>query len=204
MHIHIYIYILYIYIYYIYVFIYLYAQGSPPPKKKTSNLIPIKATLPIAANFSSSLRLLPCQYKIWRCKWSPLTVPGMNEKWWLRQQGSQSTGKYHYITPLLKTYSFENWWLEDVPFEMVRWHSFIFVGVPLDYRALGLWSLWLEFLFWNGCLSKQTNGRVPPKNKHGVSIKSWQRVISEGEGFICFICPRSVVLKKVLRMISTC
>lgn len=127
------------------------------PPQKTINLISTNQNNnPSVANFSTSLRASPCQYKIWRCKWSPLTVPGMNFPWCFGTREVKvpvSTVSY----PLLKTFSFENWWLEDVPFEMVRWHSFIFRGVPLDYRALGVWSLWLELLFSNGCLSKQTN-----------------------------------------------
>ena len=145
---------IYIYIYIIYIYIFVCTR-SPP--KKTINLISTNQNNnPSVANFSTSLRASPCQYKIWRCKWSPLTVPGMNFPWCFGTREVKvpvSTVSY----PLLKTFSFENWWLEDVPFEMVRWHSFIFRGVPLDYRALGVWSLWLELLFSNGCLSKQTN-----------------------------------------------
>ena len=148
---------LYICIYLYIHILYIYICMHKVPPKKTINLISTNQNNnPSVANFSTSLRASPCQYKIWRCKWSPLTVPGMNFPWCFGTREVKvpvSTVSY----PLLKTFSFENWWLEDVPFEMVRWHSFIFRGVPLDYRALGVWSLWLELLFSNGCLSKQTN-----------------------------------------------
>lgn len=184
MHIFIYIYHIFIYRYHIFIYIYIFVCTRFPPKK--NDLIPTNEKNPSHCNSSTP----------WGSRLASTRFGGASDhhwqflgwiQWWFGTREVKVLVST-VIYPLLKTYGFENWWLEDVPFELVRWHSFIFVGVPLDYRALGLWSLWLEFLFWNV--------RVPPKKKHGVQIGCWQRVMSEGEGFICFIYPRSVALAK--------